>query len=980
MKRFKKILKITGITLAVLVALLAAAPFLFKGKIVQAIKNTANQSLNAKLDFDPDISLSFLRSFPNVSLSINKLSIVGKDSFNGDTLVYLPKLQLTLDVMSVVKGEQIGVKRVALNQPTINIETLRSGKANWDILKSDSTATDTSSGAAFKMALHSFTIEDGHLIYDDRSLDFYTELSHFNHSSKGDFTADQFTMETHTETPSLILGYGGVNWLYKIKTVVDANIGMDMNAFKFTYEKGTATLNDLTVESNGMVDLNDDDIDMDISFAALENSFKNFLSLVPGIYSESFKDVTASGEMGFAGTMKGKMTDDKMPAINVGLNIKNGAFQYPGLAYKADNIFLNLNYSNPDGIPDNSVVNIDRFMVRMAGDVFNMKLLLKTPVSDPFIDANLKGKLDLSKIAGLIPLEKGSKIGGLIDADVSAKGNYSAASSQNFSKLDAKGTLKIQDLLYQSPTDKEPYKIDNLALNFTPQKVDVNACKGNIGKNDFDVTGSVENLLGYMFADETITGNVAFKSNYLNINNLMGDDNDTQDPKPEDTAQLTIVELPSNIDMKLNTDVKKLVYDNYVLTNLSGTAHMHDAQIDMKDLKANILGGSIALNGTYDSKNIKNPFTTLDTKVEQLNLGQSFGYFSMLSKFAPIAQFVDGMFNASIDMNSILNEHMQPNYASMNVNGMVSFTDAAVKNLDIMKQIGKQLNIKWLENFQLKNQQVKFQIKEGIFTLLDSLTLPLGNGATMKLAGQTKLDQTVSYGGWIKIPRALMGQGNKVLDGWISQASSKGWNLQVEDMIPVDLSVTGTFLKPVVSVSLKGFAQSAAKNIKDQGTQIAKDEANKKLQEALAKAQVQADKVKAEGAKRAEQVRAEGKQAAQKVRNETANASDVIRKQGDAAYDKAMAETETAAKAAEDKILVPSLKKAAGDRVRAEGKKKAEATKSEFYKRASQTDEAGNKKALQIETEANNRANDIESKANDEADKIMKDAENKAKI
>jgi len=260
------------------------------------------------------------------------------------------------------------------------------------------------------------------------------------------------------------------------------------------------------------------------------------------------------------------------------------------------------------------------------------------------------------------------------------------------------------------------------------------------------------------------------------------------------------------------------------------------------------------------------------------------------------------------------------------------------------------------------------------------MTLPLGNGATMRLAGQSKLDQTISYGGWIKIPRKALGAGNKALDGWIKQAGTKGWNLNVEEMIPVDLSISGTFLKPKVSVSLKGFAQSTVQSLKDQGTQIAKDEANKKLQEALALAQTQADKVKAEAKKRADQVRQEGKQAADKVRAETQNASAAIRKQGDAAYDRIMLETENAAKAAEDRITIPALKKTAGDKVRKEGQKKAEAAKNELYLKAKQTDDAGNKKAQQLEDEANKKANEIETKANEEADKIMKDAEAKAKV
>jgi hypothetical protein len=316
----------------------------------------------------------------------------------------------------------------------------------------------------------------------------------------------------------------------------------------------------------------------------------------------------------------------------------------------------------------------------------------------------------------------------------------------------------------------------------------------------------------------------------------------------------------------------------------------------------------------------------------------------------------------------------------MNVKGMLSFTDAAVKNLDVVKEIGRQLNVNWLEKIELKNQQVKFEIKEGIFKLLDSLTIPLAQGASMRLAGQTKLNRTVAYGGWIKIPRKALGAGNKALDGWIKQAGTKGWNLNVEEMIPVDLGVTGDLLKPKVNVSLKGFAQSTAQSLKEQGKEKLTDEAAKKREQALAAAQGQADKLKAEAAKRAEQVRQEGKVAADRVRAETKKGGDAIRSQGDAAYDRIMAETETTAKAAESRVALPALKKAAGDKVRSEGKKKAESAKGEFYLRAKQSEDAGNKKAQQLEDEANKKAVEIEEKANEEADTLLREAEEKSKI
>ncbi|MBP1651461.1 MAG: AsmA family protein, partial [Bacteroidetes bacterium] len=47
----KKILKITGILLIVLVAAAIAIPFLFKGKIMSIVKTELNKQLEADVDF-----------------------------------------------------------------------------------------------------------------------------------------------------------------------------------------------------------------------------------------------------------------------------------------------------------------------------------------------------------------------------------------------------------------------------------------------------------------------------------------------------------------------------------------------------------------------------------------------------------------------------------------------------------------------------------------------------------------------------------------------------------------------------------------------------------------------------------------------------------------------------------------------------------------------------------------------------------------
>ena len=128
-----KILKAAGALVAVFVLLLLAAPFVFKGKIVKMVKDTANEMLDARVDFE-DVSLNLFRNFPNASVTIDDFIVVGKGDFEQDTLLRFDRLRGVVDIKSLF-GDQIVVKRVQLKNPYVFARVLADGRANWEILK-----------------------------------------------------------------------------------------------------------------------------------------------------------------------------------------------------------------------------------------------------------------------------------------------------------------------------------------------------------------------------------------------------------------------------------------------------------------------------------------------------------------------------------------------------------------------------------------------------------------------------------------------------------------------------------------------------------------------------------------------------------------------------------------------------------------------------------------------------------------------------
>ena len=109
--------------------------------------------------------------------------------------------------------------------------------------------------------------------------------------------------------------------------------------------------------------------------------------------------------MALSGFIKGRYNGVSMPGFGLILKIDNGMFQYPSLQSSVSNAFVDLKVNHTDGAPDHTIVDLKNLHLEMAGAPFDAKLLLKTPVSDPDLDAFVKGKIDLGAIQKFVPLE-----------------------------------------------------------------------------------------------------------------------------------------------------------------------------------------------------------------------------------------------------------------------------------------------------------------------------------------------------------------------------------------------------------------------------------------------------------------------------------------------------------------------------------------------------------------------------------------------
>jgi cell division septum initiation protein DivIVA len=946
----KKIFKISGITVVILLAILIILPFLFQGAIIRKIKEETNKNLKAKIDFN-DYGLSLFRSFPDFSLSIDQLSIVGVEEFSGDTLANVPKLYVTIDLMSVFKGSEYKIKKIELNKPSILLKGLENGHVNWDItIKDTLKTTKTEEPSNFKIAFKKIEINNANLTYDDAKLGFILKLKDLNHSSKGDMTAEVTTLKTKTYINEIDVVYGGIKYLSKSNAEVKLNLGMNLKEMKFTFEENETRLNQLFFNFEGFFTmLKEGGYDMDIKLKTDKTDFKNILSLVPSIYSKEFDKLQSEGKFVLDGFVKGKYTNlEQLPAFKLNLQVIKGMFKYPSLPNSVNNVNINTTINNNGGNADNTTINISKFHIEIANNPVDLTLYLSNPISDPAINLNFSTNLNFENINKIYPLEETKDLKGSLSSNITIKGKVSSIQQKKYNEFSASGFFELSNFILKNKEYPQGINIKKSRFNFNPSFLELAQFNMMIGKNDFEAKGKIENYIPYILKKETVKANLITRSDYFNLNDFISK-NETKtinktEEKSKDTSVIKPIDIPDNIDFYFQSDFKKLIYGNMEMDNVNGIIEMKDKEVVLKNLSVNVLEGKMTITGSYSSKIPSKPSVNFSMDVNNFNIPKTANTITTFDKIVPIAKRTSGYFNTKFKISASLDKNMNLDYNSIESSGILSTTNITVENSETFNKISDAIKVNKFKKLNLSPIKLAYIISEGKIK-----TEPFdikSDNIKANISGTSSFDQTIDYKLRMEVPRKEMGSvTNSFIESLTGKASQKGVDIKLNDIIKFDVFVVGTITNPQIKTGLKESVNNLANDLKDK----AKEAVEQKKEEVINKAKAEADKAIAEARQKAQQLIDEANRQGELLRNEA-------KKQGD----RLIAEADNQGNKLINEANNPIAKVAA--------KKTAE----KLHKEAVD-------KANKLNLEADQKANDLVNKAKMQGDQIIKAAEEKYK-
>ena len=748
--------------------------------------------LNAQFDFSA-LNISLLRNFPSASVTLEDFYLKGTGAFENDTLIQAGELTAAVNLFSLFGDSGYDISKIIIEGTKVKAIVLEDGKPNWDVMKAsaeEDTVQETSTESSpFRIKLKRLSVKDLSVSYDDRQAGMYAAIENLRATCSGDFGSERTLVDLELKTPALTYRTGGVPFLNRAALEADMNVDADLVNNKFTLQDNSISLNAIKLNIDGWAAMQKDGVGMDIKLNTNEVGFKELLSLIPAIYAKDFQDLKTDGKASLTAFAKGTLTQEQMPQFEVALNVENAMFRYPSLPAGVDGINISATVKNPGGNIDATEVTINPFDFTLAGNPFSLKAIVKTPTSDPDLQATAKGTLDLGKIKDVYPLEDMS-FNGTIQADMNLAGKLSYIEKEQYDQMKAEGSIRLNGMRLNMkglPT----VDIQRSTFSFSPRYLQLSETTVNIGNNDVTLDSRFENYLGYALKGLTLKGSLNISSNHLNLNDFMS--TDTTAVQAQATADTTAttsstgaIRIPENLDFNMQANLKEVLFDKMKLENVNGTLLVKNGTIDMRNLSFNTMGGSITANGAYSAPKASQPHLNAGFDMKNIGFAQAYQELGLVQQLAPIFKGLKGNFSGNLQIDTPLDENMSPVMQKVQGSGNLSTKDLSLSGVKFIDQVADIVKRPSMKEIEVKDLNLGFEIKDGRVNT-QPFDLKLGD-YTMNLSGSTGLDQTIDYTGKITLPSGGIG-------------SALG---------TVDMTIGGTFTSPKVGIDMASLAKNAA--------------------------------------------------------------------------------------------------------------------------------------------------------------------------
>ena len=491
----KRAIKITAISIAsiigiLLIAITIVCNVVFSPKtLTPIVRDNVSRFITCQADLDT-AELTFFSTFPNFTVNLRNVRVINPIAdTQSDTLAVVGKLAASVNVRQLLFHRNLIINQVELNNTTANIFCDSLGNTNYNIVALAPNEEDTTSTSLFDLLqINDVVINNLSASYIDQKSGINASINGLNttlsaqlQGANGNINA-QCTMHNAqcvidnarctidnaqlTTSGKLIDNHFDGNLALTLpyttfdldgnrladSIALHANVPAEVNLdiMHINLKNALIAINSHELNLNGVAQLDNNDINLDMQFATNQWNLEEVIALIPETYTDILDGINISGIASLSGSARGTYNDNTTPLISANLNYTNGKVQYSELPLPINNINLSLSANadlNPNGNIQCTMHNAQCTIQSSPITINNSSLLIpNSSFTDALCNLNIIGDLYLPELCSFLPDNLKANMNGHAIANISAHFNLEDAINLSLNKIVAEASIEYDNL------------------------------------------------------------------------------------------------------------------------------------------------------------------------------------------------------------------------------------------------------------------------------------------------------------------------------------------------------------------------------------------------------------------------------------------------------------------------------------------------------------------------------------------------------
>lgn len=428
----------------------------------------------------------------------------------------------------------------------------------------------------------------------------------------------------------------------------------------------------------------------------------------------------------------------KFPITKGNFEIKKGQIQTAYYPKPIQNINVKAILNSTTGDFKDASFSLSPANFTFEGEPFTMAASF-TNFEDIAYDIKAKGILNVAKIYKVFS-QKGLAVDGFIKANVSFVGKQSDATNGNYSNLKNSGTLEVKNIQTTSTYLAKPFLIENGLFTFNQDKMNFSNFNGKYGTSDIALNGNLENVINFVLSENQILkGNFNLTSNFLNINEFIPTLTLTVEEENEIKNEVAgVVEIPSNLNISLQTNALKMQYDAVTISNLKGNLLIQNGSLKLSNGTLTVIGATAKMEAMYKNEGTKKAYFDYKILASEFDIKRAYNEIKLFREIVTAAENAEGIVGLNYSIKGVLNDKMEPIMPSLEGGGTLSVKQVKMKGFKLLNVVAAKTENTNIKDPDISKVDIKTTIKNNIVTI-ERFKFKVA-GFRLRFEGETSLD------------------------------------------------------------------------------------------------------------------------------------------------------------------------------------------------------------------------------------------------